>query len=278
MYIYVKPTSDIFFRYLFGSEENKGLLLSFINSVMIDVDFPTLSSVEIKNPFNLKTIALEKETILDVKALDNTGRQFDIEVQSTGDYHFRARSLYYWAKLYVSQLTEGDQYKTLKPAICINVLDFTLLEPIKRFHSCFMLQDICEPENILTDHLMLHFIELPKFNNKEIKTKIQKWLLYLTSEGKENDIMRILIQEDKEIEKAHNLYEKFTQNDEMMAVYEAREKYNKDHNSLMDSKLEEGKRKGKMEDAKKMLEHGLAVELIADCTGLPIEEIEKLKK
>ena len=54
---YIKPTSDIFFRYLFGSEENSNLLLSFINSVMEDVSFPILASIKIKNPFNLKTIA-----------------------------------------------------------------------------------------------------------------------------------------------------------------------------------------------------------------------------
>ena len=170
--MYVKPTSDLFFRYLFGSEENGELLLSFINSVMVDVNFPTLSSVEIKNPFNLKTIVFEKETILDIKAVDNSGRQYDIEVQSTGDYHFRARSLYYWAKLYVSQLNEGEVYKSLKPAICINVLDFSLLEYIKRPHSCFMLHDIIEPENVLTDHLMLHFLELPKLDVNVHKTKI----------------------------------------------------------------------------------------------------------
>ncbi|MBN2534006.1 MAG: PD-(D/E)XK nuclease family transposase, partial [Spirochaetales bacterium] len=72
MGIYIKPTSDFFIRYLFGSEEYKELLLSFVNSVMVSAHFPTLSSVEIKNPFNLKNIVFEKESVLDVKATDKT--------------------------------------------------------------------------------------------------------------------------------------------------------------------------------------------------------------
>ena len=277
---YIKPTSDIFFRYLFGSEENSNLLLSFINSVMEDVSFPKLSTVKIKNPFNLKTIVLEKESILDVKATDKSGRQYDIEVQSTGDESFKVRSLYYWAKLYSSQLGESEIYKTLKPTICINVLDFTLFNNIDRPHSCFMLHEIKDPEFVLTDHLMLHFLELVKLDIRIHKTKIQKWLAYLKTEGKEDDIMTILIQEDKEIEEAHKIYKKFTQDEEMLELYEAREKFKKDYNSILAAKLEEAEKKGmqkdKLEIAKKMKIEGDDNEKIARITGLSIGEIEKL--
>ena len=280
MGIYIKPTSDIFFRYLFGSEENKELLLSFINSVMIDVSFPKLSSLEIKNPFNLKTIVFEKESILDIKATDETGRQYDIEVQSTGDIHFRARSLYYWAKLYVSQLNEGEIYKSLKPTICINVLDYSLVDAINRPHSCFMLHEMKEPEYVLTDHLMLHFLELPKLDITLHDTKIQRWLIYLKTEGKEEDIMKILIQEDQEIEKAHNIYKKFSKDKEMIELYEAREKFKKDYNSILATKIEEAEEKGKrernLEIAKQMKIEGDDLEKIARITGLPVDEIEKL--
>jgi hypothetical protein len=45
--------------------------------------------------------------------------------------------------------------------------------------------------------------------------------------------MKILIQEDREIKKAHKVYNDFTQNDEMIELYEAREKYKKDYNSMI---------------------------------------------
>ncbi len=66
--IYVKPTSDIFIKYLFGKEEHKPLLLDFINAVQKSRDFPLIKDLEIKNPFNIKTIAAEKESSLDIKA------------------------------------------------------------------------------------------------------------------------------------------------------------------------------------------------------------------
>lgn len=40
----IKATSDIFFKYLLGSEENKDLLLSFLNAVLVDSEFSSLST------------------------------------------------------------------------------------------------------------------------------------------------------------------------------------------------------------------------------------------
>lgn len=42
--IYVKPTSDIFIKYLFGTEENKFLLLAFINAVLENSGFPLIKN------------------------------------------------------------------------------------------------------------------------------------------------------------------------------------------------------------------------------------------
>ena len=54
------------------------------------------------------------------------GRIFDIEVQSKGDEIYKNRILYYWSRIYSSQLKESNKYFMLEPVICINVLNFTL--------------------------------------------------------------------------------------------------------------------------------------------------------
>jgi predicted transposase/invertase (TIGR01784 family) len=92
--VMVKPSSDIFVKYLLGREEGKPLLCSFINAVLHDSGFGTIVSIEIKNPFNLKEAIADKETILDIKAKDEKGRLYDVEVQTASDVHFRNRSLY----------------------------------------------------------------------------------------------------------------------------------------------------------------------------------------
>ncbi|MFP4365332.1 MAG: Rpn family recombination-promoting nuclease/putative transposase, partial [Spirochaetia bacterium] len=152
---HIKPTSDLFIRYLLGSESNEDVLLDFINSFLEDEGFPPAVSLEIKNPFNLKKLPDAKESVLDVKAQDSRGRIFDVEIQVIGNQHYIKRSVYYWAKLYESQLGDGEFYNLLKPVICINVLDFSVFPELKQAHSCFMLTETEEKEYILTDDMQI---------------------------------------------------------------------------------------------------------------------------
>jgi predicted transposase/invertase (TIGR01784 family) len=92
--MHIKASSDIFIHYLWGTDKNKDLLISFINTVLEDSEFQPIKDVQIKNPFNRKTFSFDKETVLDIKAIDEQGRQYNIEVQSTGDISFISRRLY----------------------------------------------------------------------------------------------------------------------------------------------------------------------------------------
>jgi len=77
-----RPTSDFVFRKLFGSEENKDLLISLINAVIQ----PMVPIVDvIKNPFNMASYDGAKESILDIKAVDENGVWYDIEMPLTVD-------------------------------------------------------------------------------------------------------------------------------------------------------------------------------------------------
>ena len=93
-----------------------------------------------------------------------------------------------------------------------------------------------------------------------------------------------------DIKKAHDVYNRFSHDEHLHELYEAREKWRKDHSTQLKvarmKALAEGEKKGekkgklegKLEDAKKMLAKGLAVELIMDITELPLETINKLKQ
>ena len=94
---YVKATSDIFIKYMFGmdTKESNHLVLSFINSVLQDSGFPAITRVIQKNPFNYQEFADDKLSVLDIEVEDENKKLFNIEVQSTGDTGFRNRALYY---------------------------------------------------------------------------------------------------------------------------------------------------------------------------------------
>ena len=280
---YIKPYSDIFIKYLFGSETNKALLLSFINAVLAESELAKIVEVEIRNPFNPKNFIIDKESILDVKAVDESGKIYNIEVQVEEDDNFKHRSLYYWARVYANQLKKGEDYTFLEPVICINILHFDLLEELPNYYNCFFLQEK-NTHLVLTDHQVISFIELPKLNNVNKNKELDKFAYFLKQEGLEDNMLKTLIKDDPVIKEAHTQYQHFTEDETMRDLYEARLKWERDTNTRINSALEKGKREGKregkiegkIEDAKKMLKKGLSLEDITEITGLSSDEIKKL--
>jgi predicted transposase/invertase (TIGR01784 family) len=89
--------------------------------------------------------------------------------------------------------------------------------------------------------------------------------------------MKILIQEDKDIAKAHEEYQHFIEDDTLREMYEQRQKWQLNYNTDLEIARNEGMEKEKLEAARKMLEKRLDIQLISEIIGLSIEEIEKLK-
>jgi len=81
----LNPLADIFVRYLLRSEDHKNILISFLNAVFSHKGHDLVVEIEILNPFNLKSLQETKESILDVKAKDSTGRWINIEIQVDND-------------------------------------------------------------------------------------------------------------------------------------------------------------------------------------------------
>ncbi|MEA1967914.1 MAG: Rpn family recombination-promoting nuclease/putative transposase [Thermodesulfobacteriota bacterium] len=238
-------------------------MLKFINAVLENSKSPLIKTIVLKNPFNLKNAVWDKESILDIKATDESGKTFNIEMQSSGDDIFKNRSLFYWARLYSSQLKEGEIYKKLSPAICINILDFKLFKDFDKYHSTFMVREMTDPDFFLTDHLAIHFLELPKLKSLKMEKKLENWLYYLKNEGTEDEKMKILLNENQEIKKAHEQYLAFTNDEELVDAYEAHMKWQRDFNSGISNARKEGKKEGekegKVEGEKNMLIEALEI-------------------
>ena len=173
-------------------------------------------------------------------------------------------------------MEEGNKYIDLKPTICINILDFELFSKIESLHTCFLLREQNFPEYVLTDHIAIHFLEIPKLQDKNIRTKLERWLFYLKYEGKEEEKMKILLT-DTDINKAHKVYKHFTEDERLREIYEARMKSKLDYNTDITLAKQEGLKDAKLDAAKKMLIKKYPIQDIADITGLPEEEINKLK-
>ncbi|TXJ61828.1 Rpn family recombination-promoting nuclease/putative transposase [Brachyspira aalborgi] len=277
--IEVKKLNDFFIRYFFGLEGHEDLLLSFINAIMIDSNFATFVSVEIINPFNLSEKANNKESIVDLKAVTEDGIIVIIEIQTYSTKNFFERTLYYWSKNYSNILKKGEDYPELKPVISINLIDDILFDKTdNRMHTCYLLKEK-NTNKILTDHIQLHYIEIPKFNNdSNITTELKNWILFLKS-NKEEDMSQLL-KEDTIFEKAMKKYNYFTDNEDLINEYDRREAYLVYQASLMrgakEDGFEEGEKNKAISMATAMKKDGADINLISKYTGLTIDEIKKL--
>jgi predicted transposase/invertase (TIGR01784 family) len=72
----LNPRVDLVFKKIFGSIENKDLLISLINSIISKDD--QVDDIELLNPYNLQNFKNDKLSILDIKAKDKKGQYYNI--------------------------------------------------------------------------------------------------------------------------------------------------------------------------------------------------------
>jgi hypothetical protein len=75
----IRPTNDFAFKKTFGSPENKVALISLLNAILT-LPVPIVD-VTIENPYNLQDFQNDKLSILDIRAVDQRGAIYDVEMQ-----------------------------------------------------------------------------------------------------------------------------------------------------------------------------------------------------
>src|SRR6266581_2015397 len=123
MILGIDPKVDYAFKHLFGREATRPILIDVLNSILMPAPSHQIRQIDLLNPFNPKEALDDKLSILDIKARDQTGRQFNIEMQLLAFPYYEKRILYYACKLHQQQLHEGQDYLELKPTISISFLN-----------------------------------------------------------------------------------------------------------------------------------------------------------
>ena len=285
----INPKIDFAFKKLFGSEQNKDLLISLINSIITKED--KIKNVILKNPYNFADYKKGKMSILDIKAEDEKGHWINIEMQIAEDLNFDKRAIYYWAKMITDQLSEGMMFKELNKTISISILDFNIIKENPKFHTRFkILNDETDVDYDLHDMFELHYIELKKFRKEfnEIANPLDRWVTFLTKSSKLNKKkLPSELSSDPQIVKAVEQVDRMFNEDER-EMYNIRLQQQMDFESKLDSAYEKGKveeriiQERKREDDKlklvnKMLKKNMSIDDIIEMVGLTKEEIEKLR-
>ncbi|MEK8017082.1 MAG: Rpn family recombination-promoting nuclease/putative transposase [Candidatus Parabeggiatoa sp.] len=285
----INPRVDFAFKKLFGSEENKDLLISLINAIISPTD--QITEIELKNPYSLANYCAGKMSIMDIKARDKTDKWFNVEMQISEDFYYDKRAIYYWAKLVAEQLGDGMKYRELKKTFSINILDFDLIPDPDTFHNLYNILNVKTGQaDTLHDVFEMHYVELSKFKKAyhEIATTLDRWTTFLTRAHElDKNNVPIELAVDKEIVKAIEVVDRLFDDDERQ-IYETRMQALADVESQISSAwdkgwlegreegIEAGIEKEKLNLARSLLDI-LDVETIALKTGLSQKEIEQLK-
>ncbi len=136
----IDPTVDCVFKALLGKEENKDLLIHFLNAVLQPTSAERIQAVTITNPYNEREFQSDKLTIVDVKARDQQGRLYQVEIQLVAHHALTERILYTWSTLYHASLKKGDAFGALRPVVAIWLLKDVLFADVDAYHLPFALR------------------------------------------------------------------------------------------------------------------------------------------
>jgi predicted transposase/invertase (TIGR01784 family) len=279
---FVNPKNDVAFKKIFGNEQKKEILISFLNAVLDLTGEREIADLEILNPYQAPTIEVMKTTLLDVRARDKRGISFIVEMQVENVSALNKGFLYYTAKMYTAQIERGEDYPKLNQVIFIGVLDFVAFAA-DAYLSRHLILDAETHAHELRD-LEFNFIELPKFkkSESELTTQLDKWIYFIKQAGD----LSVIPENTHEtgLRAAYEVANQFSWTRDELDIYEQRGIRLQDERGAVQLAQQEGHARGLVEGqharsreiARAMLAEGLDRALIMKLTGLSATELAAL--
>ena len=137
-------------------------------------------------------------------------------------------------------------------------------------------------EKEATNTFEMHFIELPKFKQKnpDCNTKLEQWLWLI--DGSKEEKVEMSAKENKEIDKTVKELNKLSKDPDEVAKYEEREwsimRYNVEMKTNRELGEKEGEKKTKEKIVKALKNMNLSIEQIAQAVELTKKEVEAILK
>ena len=237
----IDPRVDYAFKKVFGSETSTPILAEFLGAVLQPAH--PIVELHLLNPFNEKDGADDKLSILDIKARDDLGQYYNVEMQLFGSQVQLQRILYYWAVLHSDQLREAQKYTALRPTYSIAIVNTVLFADVPDYHLNFQLRSDRHPQLIFSAQQSIHLLELPKFRKTadELDDPLELWCYFLThgAELDSAELPRVL--QTPMMQRAMEVLDMLAKNDVERERYQARLKWERDQTAFIDEALEQGR-------------------------------------
>jgi len=303
---YVNFYTDFAFKKLFGTEVNKELLISFLNSLFDGIE--VIKDLSYLNVEHLGAAAAERKAVFDVYCENEKGEKFLIEMQKAEQSYFIDRSIYYSTFPIQEQAPKGKWNFELKKVYTVGILNFTFDEENPEYlHHEVKLMDT-KTKEVFYDKLTYVYLEMPKFKKteEELVTILDKWLYAMKNlssliERPKSLVDAVFLRFFEQAEIANFTPQELSdyresQKDywDLFSVVETAE--NKGVARGLEEGIAIGEERGiaigeeratererqkayeeKLDIARNMKEEGMPVAVIAKCTGLPESDIEALR-
>ena len=260
----LKFTDDFMFCHVMKSPELcKGVIERLLGIKVEKIEYPELQKA-IRPYYSAHGIRM------DVYVKDSD-RIFDIEMQTSIPDDLPRRMRYYQSMIDIDTLMKGSNYITLKESYIIFLCTkdpFGLGLPVYTFNS------VCKENKdfTLNDGVNKIFFNATAFASEE-NLEIKGFLGYLCS-GKPSDTFTESLEQRVERLKINEIF----RSDYMMdalPLFDARRAGLKEG---MAKGLLAGERKKAIETARNFLKKNISAEIIAECTGLSLAEVNKLNQ
>jgi len=241
---YLDPKNDLTFKKVFGQHPH--LLISLLNALLPLPADRQIVSIEYLPAELVPTIPVFKNSIVDVRCVDRTGRQFIVEMQMLWTDSFYQRVVFNASKAYVKQIKSGEQYDQLQPVYSLNLVDdtFTPESDLAYYHH-YQIVNIANTERRI-EGLEFIFIELPKYCPKNFTEKKLRalWLRYLTEIKDQSSEISPDLLEDPDIREAVKCLEESAFTPGELNTYEAYWDTIRTERTLINDSLAQGEQIG----------------------------------
>ena len=279
--------SDVMLRTMFFNESRKKYGCYLI-ALLLNQDYNEIfeNTTLIKPTVDEEKADKSRKTVGYLCRID--GVLVNVEMNKNKTRTNLERNLDYMFRLHGGGMKIGDEdnYET---CLQINVNNFTF-EGKTEVLDEYMIVNLSNIDEIYTNKVHIYNIYLPNIRKKDYNSleDYEKLLLVFNEEDDEvldmlsegDDIMKEYIEDSKnasEQDEVIGMYDKEL-NDEMLKRAEIRENREEAYNEGLESGRKEGSLESKRETALKMIQNNLSFDLIAECTGLSLEELNVLKE
>ena len=290
---FIDPRVDWAFKRIFGSEDTKECLITFLNGLFED-------ELVIKDVTFAKTEKLglrpdDRGVVFDVYCITNEDKHIIVEMQKKEQEYFADRALYYTARAIVQQGVRGIWDYHLAPVYTVCFMDFVSSSPIlKKFRTDLVLTDL-QTRQLVSDRMRIVYLQLPLFDKHteaECMDIFDCWIYIMKNMNMFEQMpfsekypvfrklaeigdLRKLSREELE------LYDEDIKN--MRDIYATRKFDEKRGMEIgmakgMEIGMAKGMEKEKLATAHRLLSMGLSDEQVSTVTELPLEDIQKMRK